>query len=125
MGIRMAPDAPKAQLSSLFGLFVVWKALILLIVFSSLGVGYDTSASFSAETGNRSILNDTPSHFSSQWLKFVRWDAIYSTHMAQHGHIFEQEWAWGIGYSSTLSFLAKRKAILMTAELLRNGTYNL
>lgn len=103
--------APKHQLSALFCLFVAWKGLILLIVFSSLGVGYDTSASLLTKTANDTILTETPDNFPSQWLKFVRWDAIYFTHMAGQGHVFEQEWAWGIGLSSSLSFLAKRKTV--------------
>jgi phosphatidylinositol glycan class V len=113
------------QLLALFGLFIAWKGLILLIVFSSPGIGYDTSASLSGKTGNELILDETPMHFSSQWLKFVRWDAIYFTHMAQQGHIFEQEWAFGVGLSSSLSFLAKRKTIPMTPEQLRCGAYSL
>lgn len=113
----------KDQLFALFGLFIVWKGLILLIVFSSPGVGYDTSASITVNTGNELILDETPRHFPSQWLKFVRWDAIYYTHMAEQGLIFEQEWAFGIGLSSSLSFLAKRKAILIAPKYLHAGTY--
>ncbi|KEF57550.1 uncharacterized protein A1O9_05467 [Exophiala aquamarina CBS 119918] len=105
-------STPQHQLSALFGLFLVWKSLILLIVFSSLAVGYDTSASLLMKATNNGILTETPNNFQSQWLKFVRWDAIYSTHMAGHGLVFEQEWAWGIGLSTSLSFLAKRLAVL-------------
>jgi hypothetical protein len=27
--------------------------------------------------------------------------------MAEHGHVYEQEWAFGIGLSSTISWIAK------------------
>lgn len=120
----MSSSTAKAQLASLLGIFVVWKGLILLIVFSSHGVGYDTSASISAGDALRPLVYDSPNHFPSPWLKFVRWDAIYFTHMAQHGHIFEQEWAWGVGHSSTLSFFTKRKALLMATHRLSTWTHS-
>jgi len=110
----------KKQLYTLFSMFVAWKGLILLIVFASIGIGYDTSASLLAGAASDAILTDAPAEFSSQWLKFVRWDAIYFTHMADQGHVFEQEWAWGIGLSSSLSFLGQRKIILM--QLAHNDT---
>lgn len=66
--------------------FVLWKALLLLIAWSAPGDGYDTSTTLLSYSN-----------------KLVRWDAIYFVQMAQRGHIFEQEWAFGIGISTILS----------------------
>ena len=89
-------------------LFILWKAIIALIVLTAPGIGYDTSTSllFSNNT-KQNVVSDLPQSLPSAWLKFVRWDDIYFTHMAQHGHVFEQEWAFGIGLSTTTSWIAR------------------
>lgn len=77
-------------------IFVLWKAALILIVVASPAPGYDTSTTLLDWQGGHSLL-----------AKFVRWDAIYFTQIAQHGHVFEQEWAWGIGYSSILRWTTR------------------
>jgi phosphatidylinositol glycan class V len=44
-------------------------------------------------------------HPFSYVLKFVGWDSVYFVHIVQNGYVFEQEWAFGYGYTKTLSFL--------------------
>ncbi|KAJ9608673.1 ER membrane glycoprotein subunit of the GPI transamidase complex-like protein [Cladophialophora chaetospira] len=84
---------------TLFGIFVAWKSLVALIVLTAPGIGYDTSTSLSFSNRNDNGASDLPAIMHSPWLKFVRWDAVYFTHMSDEGHVFEQEWAFGIGLS--------------------------
>ena len=96
-------------LISLLGIFVAWKALIILIVLTSPGIGYDTSTCLLSWGGGVVSLavSDMPISMQNRWLKFVRWDAIYFTHLAEQGHVFEQEWAFGMGFSTVVSWIAK------------------
>jgi hypothetical protein len=82
---------------TLAGIFATWKAALALIALASPGSGYDTSTTLLS-------WNSGKPHFL---YKFVRWDAIYFTQIAQHGHIHEQQWAWGIGYPALLSASAR------------------
>ena len=91
----------------LFGLILVsilWKAAVVAIAFTSPGPGYDTSTT---------LLDFNPpcarakSHDVPLISKFVRWDAVYFIQMAQQGHVFEQEWAFGKGISGDLAWAAK------------------
>ncbi|KAJ9639629.1 ER membrane glycoprotein subunit of the GPI transamidase complex-like protein [Knufia peltigerae] len=110
--LRYGCSHPVATLSALF---LAWKSLLLLIILTSPGLGYDTSSSLLLSVGGKNenenaitgYLSGTPNQIESPWLKFVRWDAIYFTQMAEHGHVFEQEWAFGIGISSTIRWTAK------------------
>ena len=81
--------------SNLLLYFVLWKTLLFLIAIVSPGPGYDTSTT---------LLNSTSNGLSH---KFVRWDAIYFTEIARRGYVFEQEWAFGWGYTRALAILAK------------------
>ncbi|ETI28681.1 hypothetical protein G647_01132 [Cladophialophora carrionii CBS 160.54] len=93
---------------ALFAAFVVWKSLLALIVLTAPGVGYDTSTSLlSSRTGGDNVVFSEPEPMPSSWFKFIRWDAIYYTHMSEQGHVFEQEWAFGIGLSTGISWIAR------------------
>ncbi|KIW35630.1 uncharacterized protein PV07_02315 [Cladophialophora immunda] len=93
---------------TLFVLFLAWKSVILLITLAAPGVGYDTSTSLlSWEDGGRQIITNTPDEMSDGWLKFVRWDSIYYTHISDQGHVFEQEWAFGTGISTAISWTSR------------------
>jgi GPI mannosyltransferase 2 len=99
--------------------FVLWKATLLLIVFTSPGPGYDTSTTLFE-------FNPVPSHPDGHdhvvpaVSKLVRWDAIYFIQMAQRGHVFEQEWAFGRGISSHLSWASRsRYTIIWMSYFLR------
>jgi phosphatidylinositol glycan class V len=77
---------------SLSLIFLAWKALLFLIAVTSPGLGYDTSTS---------LLQPEV----KGWIaKFVRWDAIFFVAIAQRGYLFEQEWAFGWGWTRALNF---------------------
>ncbi|EGC43190.1 proteasome activator subunit 4 [Histoplasma capsulatum var. duboisii H88] len=110
-------------LSSLSVLFVFWKLLLLLAVVASPGPGYDTSTTLLPSTASASATDSSllgvgtviggGSGWSSSLLKLVRWDAIYFVSIAQRGYIFEQEWAFGYGYTKLLSFLSSGESFLV------------
>ena len=95
-GSKLPLAYPKASLAVLY---ILWKFFLLLVAISSPGSGYDTSTS---------LLPQPQSLLTS---KLVRWDAIYFTQIAQRGYVFEQEWAFGWGYTRMLKFLAKRTCV--------------
>lgn len=96
-------DHPK---KSLVAVSLLWKALILLIALFSPGPGYDTSTTL--------IQSPPPSNDATnlQWLlhraatKLTRWDAIYFTTIARRGYVYEQEWAFGWGFTRLIRFFA-------------------
>lgn len=77
------------SLAHLTGIFIAWKALLLIVVGAAPGIGYDTSTTHLPSTN-----------------KLIRWDAIYLVQTAQRGRIFEQEWAFGVGQSTIISMLS-------------------
>ncbi|CAI7581430.1 unnamed protein product [Penicillium pancosmium] len=81
--------------------FALWKALLFLAVVACPGPGYDTSTTLltNEHTG---LAPDSPAAALPLSLKFARWDAIYFVHTAEHGYVFEQEWAFS--YSRVLGF---------------------
>lgn len=94
---------------SLVALFVVWKSLLLFIAACSPGLGYDTSASLYESYGNASgsgIATALLSHVSD---KLTRWDAIYFCKIAARGYLYEQEWAFGWGWTSLVAFFSHGK----------------
>lgn len=86
----------QSPLWTLTAVWLLWKIAILGIVLASPGPGYDTSTTLLDWQGDHSLL-----------AKFVRWDAIYFTQITQHGHVFEQSWAFGIGISSILDWTSR------------------
>jgi hypothetical protein len=90
---QTALDRP---LLTLTVIFVLWKAVLVLVVLASPGPGYDTSTTLLDWHGEHSLL-----------AKFVRWDAIYFTQITQWGRVHEQQWAWGIGHSAILTWSSR------------------
>ena len=99
----------------LFVVFVLWKALLFGVILCSPGPGYDTSATLleltDAIPNNKADLLSSARSLSPPLLKLVRWDAIYFSLLSQRGHVFEQEWAFGVGLSRPVSFISTRKSI--------------
>ena len=108
---RLAIASPRL---SLLLYFLAWKIVLFSIALSSPGEGYDTSttllqyepvdvAAIDARTRPSGRLSSLVPHLSS---RLVRWDAIYFTRIAQRGYVFEQEWAFGWGFTSFLQILS-------------------
>lgn len=95
-------NRPQEQpIRSLVALFVGWKALLLLVAACSPGPGYDTSASLT-ELGDGKEL---PLVLRFIVGKLIRWDAIYFVKVSSRGYLFEQEWAFGWGFTRAIAFL--------------------
>lgn len=111
---------PRHPLVTLFLVFGLWKAIFVLITLGSPGVGYDTSTSLLPlqTSGQTWTLQTSPPAFTSPWLRWVRWDAIYFTHIADHGHVYEQEWAFGVGFSTVTSWIATGEPSHMISHMM-------
>ena len=72
---------------------------MLLIVLVSPTPGYDTSTTLLDWQGEHGLL-----------VKFVRWDAIYFTQIAQWGRVHEQQWAWGVGFPNILRWTSRGRS---------------
>ncbi|KAH8668139.1 GPI mannosyltransferase 2 [Tricladium varicosporioides] len=90
---------------NLVALFLLWKILLLVIACCSPGLGYDTSSDLML-----SPESDSPSSLpiALQYIvgKLTRWDAIYFVQTSKRGYIFEQEWAFGWGFTRLIAFVA-------------------
>jgi GPI mannosyltransferase 2 len=84
-------------------LFVVWKTLILVIACCSPGPGYDTSTSLLLPTNGSGDGRALPAVLQYIVGKLTRWDAIYFVKVANRGYLFEQEWAFGWGFTRIIA----------------------
>ncbi|KAF1984174.1 glycosyltransferase family 76 protein [Aulographum hederae CBS 113979] len=82
-------------------LFIAWKTCLLLVVSLSPGPGYDSSTDL--------LFGQFPSTSRADQLlsKLVRWDAVYFTNIAERGYQYEQEWAFGWGWTKSISGVAQ------------------
>lgn len=98
------------SITALTLLFWAWKTILFLVIVNSPGPGYDTSTTL-LPANSEDPLSIATSWDGSQFpfaaivLKFVRWDSIYFVRVAERGYLFEQEWAWGYGYTRVLAHL--------------------
>lgn len=103
---RWARDYPR---TSLIALHTAWRLLLLFIALASPGPGYDTSTNLLHAQqnvyGESSDLGWTPAWSSLS--KLVRWDSIYFTQIGQRGYLWEQEWAFGWGFTRSLGAIGK------------------
>lgn len=83
--------------------------MLYFVVAYCPGVGYDTSTSLISYAANPTGDHSEP---LSGPLKFARWDAIYFLDIAEKGYIYEQEWAFGWGYTKLLSLFASGTSLL-------------
>ena len=109
MILRSHRQTLESPYSSLVAFFILWKGFLLLLACLSPSPGYDTSTNllFQLEAiplSSHTVLQrlaDTASE------KLVSWDAIYFTSIAQHGYVYEQEWAFGWGFAMLSRVVAK------------------
>ena len=94
--LAAADTSLQHPLWTLTAIWLFWKTALVGIVLASPGPDYDTSTTLLDWQRDHSFL-----------AKFIRWDAIYFTQTAQHGHVFEQQWAFGIGISSVLDWTSR------------------
>ncbi|KAK6513489.1 ER membrane glycoprotein subunit of the GPI transamidase complex-like protein [Arthrobotrys megalospora] len=81
-------------------LLLAWSTTFLFPSFSPLG--YDTSSTH--VTGYDGLVSEEAGGYTTNFVErlitaLTRWDAIYFASIVQHGHRWEQEWAFGIGQS--------------------------
>ncbi|KAF4635351.1 hypothetical protein G7Y89_g2743 [Cudoniella acicularis] len=90
-------------LRNLVGLFIFWKILLLLVACGSPGPGYDTSTSLVLlhKSDDTSALQPILQYVVN---KLTRWDAIYFVQVSNRGYLFEQEWAFGWGFTRLIAF---------------------
>ncbi|KAE8451564.1 hypothetical protein EG329_003637 [Mollisiaceae sp. DMI_Dod_QoI] len=84
----------------LVAFFLCWKILLLLVALCSPGPGYDTSGSLTEDSHKKEL----PVFLRYVLGKLIRWDAIYFIKVSERGYLFEQEWAWGWGFTRVIAF---------------------
>ncbi|KAI9678793.1 MAG: ER membrane glycoprotein subunit of the GPI transamidase complex-like protein [Caeruleum heppii] len=91
---------------SLVFIFAIWKLFLLGVTVGSPGVGYDTSTAIALRhLSPASSDHQSLSSVLSISQKLLRWDALYFIAIASRGYVFEQEWAFGWGFTRVLSYL--------------------
>jgi GPI mannosyltransferase 2 len=91
---------------TLIAIFVVWKSLLLLIAACSPGHGYDTSTTLAQPYEGAVDQNYVVSLLRLFSTKLTRWDAIYFTRIASRDYLYEQDWAFGWGFTRLIKFFA-------------------
>ena len=88
--------------------FIAWKLILLCVALASPGPGYDTSTVLLHSDFD--LAQAKPGSGSESALRLrslVRWDAIYFTQLARRGYLWEQEWAFGWGFSNLVAATSK------------------
>ncbi|PQE33905.1 GPI mannosyltransferase 2 protein [Rutstroemia sp. NJR-2017a WRK4] len=105
-------DAPLRTLSIAF---ICWKAVLLLIAACSPGPGYDTSTNLLLSSLEYQGIN-LPSTARYLISKLVRWDGIYYVQLSERGYLYEQEWAFGWGFTRIIHFITIALSLLGTPK---------
>ena len=100
---------------SLFSVFLLWKASLLLLAILTPGPGYDTSTTlFPWHKNTNQTEKIIPSTLRRISIKLTRWDSIYFTEAARRGHLLEQEWAFSYAFSRFINLLASGRRLSYT-----------
>lgn len=89
--------------------------MLLILALLCPGPGYDTSTELLEQISNtghnaRSQHNPFDESFMQRlFTKLIRWDAIYFVSIAKNGYIYDQEWAFGWGFSASIKTVAQRR----------------
>ena len=84
--------------------FIAWKLVLLCVALTSPGPGYDTSTLLLPSHSNLAQAKSGSDWEPASSLNhLVRWDAIYFTQLARRGYIWEQEWAFGWGFTNLVA----------------------
>jgi len=91
--------------------FVTWKLLLLALAASSPGQGYDTSTNLLLNGQALAGIEGQrlPSALQHLVSKLIRWDAIYFVRVANRYYLFEQEWAFGWGFTRLIALCTTGK----------------
>lgn len=88
--------------------FICWKLVLLCIVLTSPGPGYDTSTILLQSNLNLARANpESEWEPASRLRSLVRWDAIFFTQLARRGYLWEQEWAFGWGFTNLVAVTSR------------------
>ena len=88
--------------------FMAWKLILLCIPLTSPGPGYDTSTVLLFRDLNLAqAIPESGWELASPLNNLVRWDAIYFTQLAKHGYLWEQEWAFGWGFTNLIAVTSR------------------
>ncbi|KAL9093132.1 MAG: hypothetical protein Q9159_000491 [Coniocarpon cinnabarinum] len=102
----------------LFLLFLLWKTLLFMLAFLSPGIGYDTSTSlFYSRVG----VDPQATWASRLQYPLIRWDALYFTAVARRDYFFEQDWAWGWGFTHSIRAFCQGNHFHATSLSLAGG----
>ncbi|KAI2470233.1 glycosyltransferase family 76 protein [Annulohypoxylon bovei var. microspora] len=90
-------------IQSLLVTFLAWKTLLLAIALgNNVGSAYDTSSTLLSP----GIASSHESTFDLG-TKLTRWDSIYFIEASRRGYLYEQEWAFGSGLPTVISFFTQ------------------
>ncbi len=88
--------------------FIAWKLILFCIALTSPGPGYDTSTLLLHRDLNLvQAKSESGWELASPINSLVRWDAIYFTQLAKHGYLWEQEWAFGWGFTNLIAVTSR------------------
>ena len=88
--------------------FIAWKLILLGVALTAPGPGYDTSTELlQLESNSARASNGSHWMSASRLGSLVRWDAIYFTQLARRGYLWEQEWAFGWGFTSLIAVTSR------------------
>lgn len=107
-GLPKKLSTPWQDTRCLVFLFCLWKAVLFVVIALAPGPGYDTSSTLLNDANSWNISSATFGETATSApfpLKNVRWDAIYFLQIARRKYVFEQEWAFGPGFPSLVSFV--------------------